>query len=151
MAESNKIIFENASFGRVSIDRSAVVTFPHGLPGFERFRVYGIVEAEEEHPFMRLLSLEEPRLGFVLVDPTLVWPDYDPAINPEDMAGLDVSRAEQLSLYALVTLSERTEDVTVNLKGPVCINTDSMLAKQMILVDDRYHTRHRLVAAGRDR
>ena len=48
MSESEKIVFENVKFGQVSIDSSSVLTFPHGLPGFERFREFGLVEIEED-------------------------------------------------------------------------------------------------------
>jgi flagellar assembly factor FliW len=145
MSESEELVFENVKFGQVRVDRSSVVTFARGLPGFERAREFGLVEVAEESPFLRLLSVDEPKLGFVLVDPTLVWADYDPEITEGDLAGLDVTRAEQLAVYCIVTLSEQSDQVTANLKGPICINTDNMLAKQMILVDDRYHTKHALL------
>jgi flagellar assembly factor FliW len=145
MSKSEEIVFENAKFGQVSVDRSSVLTFPHGLPGFESAREFGLVEVAEETPFVLLLSIEEPRVGFVLVDPTLIWPDYDPVITEEDLNGLAVTEASQLAVYCIVTLSTVPEQVTANLGGPVCINTAAMLAKQMILVDERYHTKHPLL------
>jgi flagellar assembly factor FliW len=119
-----------------------------GLPGFERFHEFGLMEVPEEAPFLRLLSTQEPRLGFVLVDPTIIWPEYDPAIHEEDLAGLEATAPEELAVYCIVTLSEVPEEVTANLRGPICINTGKMLAKQMILVDDRYSTKHSLLKAG---
>ena len=148
MSESRKIVFENVKFGRVSIDDSSVVTFPHGLPGFERFTKFGLVEVAEEEPFFRLLSLEDPRLGFVLVDPTLIWPDYDPVITEEDLSGLALTDPAHLAVYCIVTLSTVPEQVTANLGGPICLNTEKMLAKQMILVDERYHTKHPLLPSA---
>jgi flagellar assembly factor FliW len=150
MSESEQIVFESTKFGQVSIDRSSVLTFPHGLPGFERSREFGLVEVEEESPFLRLLSLEEPRLGFVLVDPTVVWPEYDPAITEDDMGGLEVTELSQVAIYCVVTLSDAPDQVTANLKGPICINTEKLLAKQLILVADRYHTKHALLTAPQE-
>jgi flagellar assembly factor FliW len=146
MSEGEKIKFHNAKFGEVTIDRQDVLSFPQGLPGFERYKHYGLVEIEEEVPFLRLLSTEEPRLGFVLINPVLVWPDYEPGISPEDLEGLGITRAEQLAIYCIVTLSSKPEEVTANLKGPICINTETMQARQMILVDDRYTTKHAILA-----
>lgn len=151
MSESDKIVFENIKFGQVSIDRSSVLTFPQGLPGFERFRKYGLVEVEEETPFLRLLSMEEPQLGFVIVNPLLVWPEYDPDIGPEDLQGLDITSADQLAIYCIVTLSKVPEQVSANLRGPICINSETMRARQMILVDDRYHTKHSILATRQDK
>ena len=150
MSESEKIVFENVKFGQVTIDASSVLTFPHGLPGFERFREFGLVEIEEESPFLRLLSLEEQRLGFVIFNPMLVWPDYNPGISQEDLQGLGITRADQIAVYCIVTLSKVPSEVTTNLKGPICINTETMQGKQMILVDDQYHTKHSILATQQE-
>ena len=146
MSESEKITFQNVKFGEVTIERGAIVTFAQGIPGFERFRQYGLVTVEEEDPFLRLLSIEEPSVGFVIINPMLIWTDYDPDIIEEDVDGLEITRAEEMALYCIVTLSAIPEEVTANLKGPICINTETMKGKQMILVDDRYHTKHAILA-----
>ena len=67
MSETEQIVFENAKFGEVSVGAEYLLEFPDGIPGFERFKRFGLVTIEEEDPFIRLLSIEEPRLGFVLV------------------------------------------------------------------------------------
>lgn len=148
MSEPEKIVFSNVKFGEVAIEPCSVLEFPQGLPGFERFKRYGLVEIEEEAPFLRLLSLEEPRLGFVIINPMLVWPDYNPDIGPADLQSLAILRAEDMALYCIVTLSSAPSEVTANLKGPLCMNTASMRARQLILVDDRYHTKHSILSAG---
>ncbi len=57
---------------------------------------------------------------------------------------------EDLAVYCMVTLSTTPGDVTANLKGPVCINMRLMKAKQMILVDERYNTKHPLMSTGQE-
>ena len=145
MSESDKLTFQNAKFGEVTVDRGNVLNFTQGLPGFERHRDYGLVEVEEEVPLLRLLSIDEPRLGFVIVDPMLLWSEYDPEIGEEDLQSLGISRIEQLAIYCIVTLSSEPGQVTVNLKGPICINTETMQAKQIILVDEQYSTKHSIL------
>ena len=149
MSESDKISFQNTKFGDVTIDASNIVTFPQGLPGFERFTRFGLFEVEEEAPFLRLLCLDEPNLGFVLVNPVLVWPEYEPNVGEEEFEGLGIDSVANLAIYCVVTLSKIPEEVTANLRGPICINTDSMVAKQMILVDEEYNTKHSILAAGK--
>ena len=148
MSDSDKIVFENVKFGEVSVERDSVVTFSHGIPGFERFSDYGLVAVEEEDPFLRLLSIEEPRLGFVIVNPMLIWSDYNPEITKDDLESLEITSADEMEIYCVVTLSQVAEEVTVNLKGPVCVNTTTMKAKQLILVDDRYQTKHSIIEAS---
>ena len=144
-AEVQTVTFNNAKFGEVTIDCRDLLEFPYGLPGFERFKQYGLIEIEEEAPFLRLLSLDEPRLGFVILNPVLIWPDYNPDIGREDLEGLGIEKVEQLAIYCIVTLSDTPQNVTANLRGPICINTETMKAKQMILVDERYQTKHSIM------
>ena len=148
MSDSDKIVFENVKFGEVTVQRDSVITFTHGIPGFERVTDYGLVSVEEEEPFLRLLSIEESRLGFVIVNPMLIWPDYNPEITKDDLDALSITSADEMEIYCVVTLSQVAEETTVNLKGPICVNSSTMKAKQLILVDDRYQTKRSIIEAG---
>ena len=150
MSESEKIVFEHLRFGQVCIERSALLSFPQGLPGFEGYTRYGLVEVPEEAPFLRLLSVETTRLGFVIVDPRLVCTDYDPVLQEAELHGLGIFRPEQLAIYCIVNLNPVPEQVTVNLKGPLCINLETMQARQLILLEDRYRIKHSLLAARQE-
>ena len=150
-ARTDSITFENARFGEVTVDASNTVTFPDGIPGFERCKKFGLVALEEEAPFLRLLSMDDPVVGFVILDPTMLWSDYDPEVGLDDVEGLEVRDVGDVEVYCIVTLSEDADRVTANLKGPIVINTRTMLARQIILMDDRYHTKHPLLAANREK
>jgi len=78
----------------------------------------------------------------------LLWPEYDPDIGQEALQSLGIGQPEHLAVYCIVTLSSEPGQVTANLRGPICINTETMQAKQMILVDERYHTRHSIMEAS---
>jgi flagellar assembly factor FliW len=148
MSETEQIVFENAKFGEISVGAEYILEFPEGIPGFERFKRFGLVTIEEEEPFIRLLSIEEPRLGFVLVNPMLIWPDYNPDIGAEDLDGLDFKEADEMAVYCIVTLSAVPSEVTVNLKGPIFLNARTMMARQMILMDENYETKHSILAVS---
>lgn len=145
------VTFQNAKFGEVEVEAGSVVTFQDGVPGFERCKKYGLVSVDDEAPFLRLLSIDEPAVGFVILSPMLLWKDYNPHMGPEDLEGLDVQEADDLEMYCIVTLSESPDKVTANLKGPIAINTRTMTARQLILMDDRYHTKHGLLAASQQK
>ena len=148
MSDPEKYTFQNAKFGEVTVGPDEVVTFPNGLPGFERCRRYGLISLEEESPFLRMLSMDVPSVGFVLVNPLIIWSDYNPQIGKEDLEGLEIQSAEEMAIYCIVTLSPVPQQVTANLKGPIFINTRTQQARQMILVDERFHTKHSILAAG---
>jgi flagellar assembly factor FliW len=146
---SDTVTFTNAKFGEVTVEAQSILTFPEGVPGFEGLKSYGLVQIEEEAPFLRLLSVDEPAVAFVILNPMSIWPDYAPQIGVEDLQGLDLEKEEDLELYCIVTLSSDPKQVTANLKGPIAINTATMKARQMILVDDRYTTKHSLLDASK--
>ncbi|MFH1567315.1 MAG: flagellar assembly protein FliW [Gemmatimonadota bacterium] len=150
-SQPGTVTFSNAKFGEVTIQSSSIVTFPDGVPGFERCRHFGLVSVDEEAPFLRLLSLDHPAVGFVIINPMMLWPDYNPQMGSDDLDGLQIRSADELEIYCIVTLSEAAEKVTANLKGPLAINTRTMTARQLILMDERYHTKHALLAAGEGR
>jgi flagellar assembly factor FliW len=147
MNGNNEVTFTNAKFGEVTVEGTSVLSFSEGLPGFERLKTFGIVQVDDEAPFLRLLSVDEQAVGFVVLNPMLIFPDYNPNFGSEDLDGLQIEATEDLEMYCIVTLSQVPSEVTANLKGPIAVNTRKMLARQMILVDDRYTTKHSLLAA----
>ena len=146
---SDKVTFTNAKFGEVTVEATSILTFPEGVPGFERLKKYGLVQIDEEAPFLRLLSMDESAVAFVILNPMSIWPDYTPQIGPDDLQGLELASDEDLELYCIVTLSADPQHVTANLKGPIAINTGNMTARQIILVDDKYMTKHSLLDASK--
>ena len=150
MSQEEKVVFSNAKFGEVEVERDNVVEFPNGVPGFERCKRYGLLALDEEAPFLRLLSMDDPNVGFVLMNPMQVWGDYNPDIGREDLESLELAGPDELAVYCIVTLSSEPSQVTANLKGPIFINTRSMTARQMILMDERYHTKHSILGDGQE-
>jgi flagellar assembly factor FliW len=146
---SDKVTFTNAKFGEVTVEATSILTFHDGIPGFERLKRYGLVQIDEEAPFLRLLSMDEPAVAFVILNPMSIWPDYSPQLGPDDLQGLDLASTEDLELYCIVTLSSDPQHVTANLKGPIAINTAGMTARQIILMDDKYMTKHSLLDASK--
>lgn len=148
MSQDGDIRFTNVRFGEIAVPPDRIITFPNGLPGFERCREFAILEDEESAPFCWMLSAENPRLAFVLIDPFLVWPDYAPRISRDDLKSLQIEKQEDALIYAIVTLSRDVKEVTANLSGPLLINAANRTAKQLALLDDRYTTKHRILRGG---
>ncbi|MDP6776708.1 MAG: flagellar assembly protein FliW [Candidatus Latescibacteria bacterium] len=141
------IRFTHVRFGEQEVSRDKLIVFPDGVPGFEQATTFALFTEPGSEPFQWLLSTMDPRLGFVLIDPVTVWTDYEPKISREDLKSLEVSSAEDIVIYAVVTLAEDPAEVTVNLSGPILVNTANRRARQLALLDDRYTTKHRIVDA----
>lgn len=132
-------------FGALEIDPQTIIHFPFGLLGFPRQKDYVILDHDKEIPLKWLQAIDEPDLAFVIIDPLLLMPDYEVDIDDQDLEDLQVQELKNLVLLAIVTVPPGApEQMTVNLKGPVLVNSENRWAKQLVLVNRPYQTRHPL-------
>lgn len=120
---------------------------PHGLVGFTGYKTFEIFYKPEELPF-RWLRLNGPEaLHFVVVDPSEAVADYEPELFDEDASALGITRSDQAALFNIVTVnSTMPPSATVNLVGPIVINRETGMARQVVLANyTRYSAHHSLV------
>jgi flagellar assembly factor FliW len=117
--------------------------FPSGLLGFEDVKDYVILDDDEGIPLRWLQAVDEPDLAFVIMDPFLVMPTYDVKIDEATLCELNVDDPSNLVLLVLVTIPhDRPTDLTANMQGPLVVNRETQWAKQLVLSNSAYHTRH---------
>lgn len=126
---------------QVSVSDAALLSFPHGLPGFEELRRFALVEEPGYLPFCWLQSLDDPAIGFTLLDPFLLRPDYDFELGDADVALLGLEDGTLPRVFSVLVVPSDLRGMTANLKAPVIVNPRSRLAKQVILTDERYPLR----------
>jgi flagellar assembly factor FliW len=125
------------------------IEFVDGLVGFPGARRFALVPwgDDPETVFSVLRSFDDPSLEFVVVPPSVFFPDYVPEIDDETAARLDLSGDEDGALIlTIVTVGDRIEACTVNLLGPIVVNLHTMAAMQAVLSPDRYLVRQPLVS-----
>lgn len=131
-----------------TVTTSEVIHFKDGIPGFDDKRRFVILQDDEYAPFDWLLCVDENmdvELRFAMINPLLVYPDYDPDIAPTLVADLEIERAEDVLVYVLATISPNPAESTINLMGPIVINADKMVGKQVILENSSYTTKEPIV------
>ena len=66
-------------FGEIEVADNRVITFNKGIPGFEEYKKYVLIPADEkgETPFFFLQSIETVEVSFFLVDPFSFFEEYD--------------------------------------------------------------------------
>ena len=128
----------------IDADERQIITFPKGLFGFEDLKRYILYDAEQE-PFYWLQSLEKQNLAFILINPFVFRSDYELNIESDELAELEIDSPEKALVFTIVTIPE-DGPVTANLQGPIIINKDIKIAKQAILGDSRWKTKHDIVA-----
>jgi flagellar assembly factor FliW len=131
--------------GVISCNDDDSVTFPQGLLGFLKLKKYIFLEHEELAPFLWMVSVDNPDIFFPLVDPMLFCPDYSPNITKRDLNELSAENPQSLQMYSIVTIQQDAHLATANLSAPILINRQQKIGKQLVLLDDRYSTKHRIL------
>jgi flagellar assembly factor FliW len=129
----------------------SAVRFPTGILGFEQIKNYMLLAKPEESPFAWLQVADNAGLAFVVVDPFVALPDYQPDIPQADVEFLGLHGSDDALLLAIVTV-HGDQRATVNLKGPIVVNRRTHTGKQVILSNAAdYSVQHPLpVAEGAD-
>lgn len=133
------------ALGDVAIREQQVLQFPLGLLGFEQLHQYALLDSSQP-PFFWLQSVEHRDIAFVVINPYLVQSDYQLNIDKTDLAVIGDPTAEDLLVFAILTIGATGEAATCNLQGPIVINRAERLAHQAISLDPRWHTKHRIGA-----
>jgi flagellar assembly factor FliW len=122
-----------------------VITFPNGIPGFEKNKKFVLVQIPDFVPFEWLVCVDGSRLRFAIINPMLFSPNYAPKIVKEQLEDLSIEKPEDILLYAIVTIADNPLASTANLIGPVVINKTKRIGKQIIVEDERYSTRETIL------
>lgn len=127
-------------FKELVYSKDDIITFPAGVPGFEKNKTFVLVQIPDYVPFEWLVCTDGSRLRFAIINPLMFCPDYAPAMTKEQLEDLCIEKPEDILLYCIVTIAENPVESTANLVGPVVINKTKRLGKQIIFDDDRYGT-----------
>lgn len=124
------------------------ITIPEGLFGFEENTLYNL-ESSEYEPFMWLRSEEEKTLSFLVIDPFLFKQDYEIDVDDESLRKIGIESPSDVTVMVIVTLPADNSPVTANLQGPLIINKKTGVAKQVVLGDARWNTKHDILAESK--
>ncbi|MGZ0877357.1 flagellar assembly protein FliW [Priestia megaterium] len=130
--------------GDIEIDNQQTLTFNQGIPGFLEETEFVVLPLPEAEAFQVLQSIQTKEVAFIITDPFQFFLDYDFQLEPQEIEKLQLQQVEDAVVYVLLTMSNSVEKITANLQAPVIINTKKQLAKQVILMNTAYETKHRL-------
>ncbi|GIK15154.1 MAG: flagellar assembly factor FliW [Planctomycetota bacterium] len=137
------MIIQTSRFGQLVVDDARLITFPEGILGFPQQRDYALIQTGEGSAFYWLQSVDRPELAFVVCDPRLFVSDYQVPVNREELAGIGIADSSDAQVFIIV--NKVNGMLTGNLQGPLVINVASRQARQWVLSDRRYGTRHPLM------
>lgn len=116
------------------------ITFPAGLVGLPGMKRFLLVD-EGRAPWLRLESLDEPRLAFTVVDPRELRATYRPPLDPSVLETTGSASWADLALFVLAVEGPAGPE-TVNLLAPLVVNLRRHLGAQAVLDPQDYPLRH---------
>ena len=132
--------------GERVINLDSTVYFPRGLIGLEGKREFVLLSVkDDDSPFLLLQCVTDPGLGLLVADPYSFLEDYDVKLEGLDRKTLKLENIRQLAVLVTVTIPQhKPEDTTLNLQGPIVINTQTRIGLQVPQAEAGYPTHYRL-------
>ena len=127
------------------------LTLTNGLIGFPEEREFELLVNAEEFPFMWIRAKNRKELGFVVIEPSHFVEDYEVEISDDDAKELEISGANDALILNIVTIqdSDNIESATANLVGPILLNRNTQIGKQIIISNHmRYSTKHSILSSA---
>ena len=140
---------KSTRFGTQDVEESKVIRMPAGMLGFAEARRFVLLTPKKPGPFLWLQAVDDPDLAFVVVDAKDSFPGYTLSLTAEEFKSLELLDERSEAIFLLVvTMAPNPYDVTVNLQGPIVLNPERMLARQIVLDSGNYTSRHPFFDAG---
>ena len=139
-------------FGPIEIEDEKIIEISQGIIGFPDLKHFTLIydsERETQSAIRWLQSMDDGDIAMPDIAPGELLPDYRPTVNNELLADLGELTSENTYLLVTVRVPENIEELSVNLKAPIVINTDTNKGSQVIVEDD-FEVRHKIYDLIRD-
>jgi len=133
---------DSQRFGKFVVPVDRVFTLDPGLVGFPHARRFVLLDSRPGSPFKWMLCVDEPELGFAVVDPVDFLPTY--AAPLERATGALSCKPADVALFVLVTIPEHPTEIFLNLLAPIVVDLRSRSGRQLVLEDPQLDPAHRI-------
>jgi len=129
---------DTTRFGTIDFDETMMIEMRGPILGFEHLKRYVLLKQDEKTAFSWFQSVEDGSLAFVVMNPQVFKPDYEPEINDPDVELLEIEDAKDVILLSIITIRSNPTMISANLRAPIVINSRTRLGKQIVLDDPDY-------------
>lgn len=139
-------------FGEIDIEEEKIITMENGMIGFPDLKKFTLLyDEEKEDNFIRWMQcMDDPQIAFPVIDPSQILPDYNPTVDDAVLSALGEFKDGNCYVLNTITVPKKIEDMAVNLKAPVVINTETKKGCQLIVEDD-YPVKFRIYQLLKDK
>ena len=137
------INIKTKNFGEITIADEKIIEFPSGIIGFPELTQFALIHDEDKGVggIHWLQSVQEPNFAMPVMDPLLVKEDYNPTVEDELLAQVGDIVPEELLVLVTVTVPSDLTRMSVNLCGPIVINSLTHKAVQIIVEGEDYQVK----------
>ncbi len=122
-------------FGLVEILPEDILLFSRGLIGFESHRHWVLLADGGNSGVAWLQSLTDPCVALPMVSPRRYVPEYRVLIARNQLTPLELAVLDEA--FVLVPVGQNESGLTLNLRGPVVINLNRRIGRQLITSDEQ--------------
>ena len=120
------------------------VIFLKVIPGVDIINDFTIKSLKDNDKF-KILEAKNGEVSFVTISPFEVYSDYGFDLTDEIIKELEIKSSEEVLVLSIITLGKDLKSSTMNLQAPLIINVKNNLAKQFIMQNSEYKTKHPLI------
>ncbi|MCR5442045.1 MAG: flagellar assembly protein FliW [Lachnospiraceae bacterium] len=138
------MLIKTKIFGEVEISDEKILTFEDGIIGFPDLKHFTLIHDEEkgnDAGIRYFQSIEEPGFAMPVMNPLMVCETYNPQVSEELLSDLGNLSDENIVVLVTVTVPNDLTKMTVNLQGPIIINSDEKKGAQIIVEGNDYPVR----------
>lgn len=133
---------ETTRFGMINVKDGSILQMPEGMLGFEHCKRFILLEEQPGAAFKWMQAVDDKDVAFVITNPCDFFPDYEVELTESQAELMELTDPGEAVMFTTVTVGREQGQVTTNLLGPIVINVSTLCARQIVLDDDRYGTKH---------
>ncbi len=128
--------FETSRFGTLEVEDDRIINFPDGLLGLPDNKRYILLDYKDT-PLKWLQAVDNPQAAFIVLEPTVLSPDYSINLDPRTRKYLQLENDNDLAVIVIIRVE--AERVIANFRGPILLNANLMKGIQIVM--DRVNTK----------
>ncbi|MEG0371069.1 MAG: flagellar assembly protein FliW, partial [Clostridium sp.] len=102
-------------FDEIEINENTILNFQNGIPGFEGYKQYALLDFEEKK-IKCLQCIDNVNICLILISPWDYNDTYEINISDDEINNLDIKDQKQVLVFNIVTVRENK--ITANFVAP---------------------------------
>lgn len=129
-------------FGELEVGEKDMITLKEEILGFSQYKRFFIVDPGDRSLMLWLQFADDGRTAFPILEPQIFLSSYHLNLLPAERASLEIKDRKEISVYTIVTIPQRVQETSANLKAPIVINSATRWARQIVLQDNKLEVRY---------